>query len=550
MDSFLNIDFILGSQKRKGGSGPVSAPARVVAPVPSPIASGTPKVEDKVEEEQSVIKPSPPVLEKVDESTQTDVASIEVVAIAVPEVESEIIPPAESISAKQSIDTFHSDKSIGDDSADTVEVEAATEPQKDDTKSSERVGESDDGLQISRVDGVGTVVVTQSVAKESDGSDRAEDTPARTGMQPSSEQEHEHEEWETVEVRSRVSRKKGGDKGSNGRFSSLQSYGSKKKNPRTSESRKRIAKRKMVRDILFSVLDSVDEQVRRRKQASDPTPRPVPNAWGTLPSKNKPPPTTGKAGESADTKPPASQRRDGATMRDILMGKQKQSAALAKVSSPQQISKRAFAERVRQRGLVDGAKTTRDKASLISPTAADQNTAPTVPETLSAVSTASAFTETPSAKNIPQTPGLARSESSSSESIGATKPQNNSKQTTKEATPSPPLPTLLSPGNANSATSSVASSLDAPHVVHHNHHSSFLGNENDVGYHLLRVCDRLTRDISQFMKRRDQALQIRRHERGLVLGALQGSLSVSIRRHLLQNTQEQFLSPMTGFSLP
>ena len=212
-------------------------------------------------------------------------------------------------------------------------------------------------------------------------------------------------------------------------------------------------------------------------------------------------------------------------MRDILMGKQ--SASAAQVSSPHQVSQRGYADRVRQRASGEAGKKTRDKPSLVSPTA-DQNTAPTVPETLSAVSTASAFTETPSAKNIPQAPGLGTSESSSSESVGATKPQSNSKQPNKEATPSPPLPTLLSPGNANSATSSVASSLDAPHVVHHNHHSSFLGSESDVGYHLLRVCDRLTRDIAQFMKRRDQALKIRRHERGLVLGALQDSLSVSI----------------------
>ena len=130
-------------------------------------------------------------------------------------------------------------------------------------------------------------------------------------------------------------------------------------------------------------------------------------------------------------------------------------------------------------------------------------------------------------KNLQPRSELARSESSSDGSIEATKHRSNSKQAGKEASPAPPLPTLLSPGNANSATSSVASSLDAPHAVHHNHLSSHPGNENDVGYHLLHVCDRLTRDIGQFMKRREQALTIRHRERRLVLGALQDTLSVS-----------------------
>jgi DNA polymerase sigma len=511
------INFNIDPQKRKGGG--VSAPVSVSAPAPA----ASPEVEDEKDEEKEAVVESPVAVlpvDKVDESTQTDGGSTHVIDIPIPE-ESEIVPAVSIVSDKALTDTVHSDKSIGDE--DTLG--ASSEAQKEDEKSSANAGESEDGLQISKMDGVGTVVVTPSSANESSATDVPERSAPVTSVQPSVGREDDHDEWETVEVRTRGNRKKSGDRGSNGRFSSLQSHGKKNKNPRTSESRKRIAKRKMVRDILYSVLDSVDEQVRRRKQGSEPSPRPIPNAWGTLPAKKKGLPTTDQSSESAGAQPPANQRKDGATMRDVIMGKQ--SANVAKVSNSQQGSQRGYADRVRQRGLAEGAKKTRDKTTLVSPTAADQNTAPTVPETLSAVSTASAITETPSAKNTLQAPGLARSESSSSESIEATKPQSNSKQPSKEVTPSPPLPTLLSPGNANSATSSVASSLDAPHVVHH--HSSFPGNENDVGYHLLRVCDRLTREIAQFMKRRDQALKIRRHERGLVLGALQDSLSVSKR---------------------
>ena len=76
--------------------------------------------------------------------------------------------------------------------------------------------------------------------------------------------------------------------------------------------------------------------------------------------------------------------------------------------------------------------------------------------------------------------------------------------------------------NNNSSSSSVASSLDAPHAGHHGNLTN--PSENDVGYHLLDVCGPLSRDISVFMKRRDDALTVRRHERALVLSALEETL--------------------------
>eukprot|EP00577_Skeletonema_sp_RCC1716_P003799 CAMPEP_0113415740 /NCGR_PEP_ID=MMETSP0013_2-20120614/24738_1 /TAXON_ID=2843 ORGANISM="Skeletonema costatum, Strain 1716" /NCGR_SAMPLE_ID=MMETSP0013_2 /ASSEMBLY_ACC=CAM_ASM_000158 /LENGTH=1634 /DNA_ID=CAMNT_0000302737 /DNA_START=163 /DNA_END=5067 /DNA_ORIENTATION=- /assembly_acc=CAM_ASM_000158 len=79
----------------------------------------------------------------------------------------------------------------------------------------------------------------------------------------------------------------------------------------------------------------------------------------------------------------------------------------------------------------------------------------------------------------------------------------------------PPLDTLLGPGNSCSASSSVASSLDAPHGAR---------PEDDVGYHLLNVCGQLSEEINTFMSRRSLALDVRRRERNAVLGALQDTL--------------------------
>ena len=79
------------------------------------------------------------------------------------------------------------------------------------------------------------------------------------------------------------------------------------------------------------------------------------------------------------------------------------------------------------------------------------------------------------------------------------------------------------PGNRNSATSSVASCLEAPHG---SGDQNSLGKE-DVGYHLLSVCKSLSNGMSTFMGRRSMALDLRRRERGALLTALQDVVSVS-----------------------
>jgi hypothetical protein len=164
---------------------------------------------------------------------------------------------------------------------------------------------------------------------------------------------------------------------------------------------------------------------------------------------------------------------------------------------------------------------------------ADQNTAQTAPETLSGTSantqwsinndsdtTACEAYQQPRPTVEQPTTGDSSSDEIDEDKLRRPKP---APVVEKEGYPSPPLQTLLGPGITNSATSSVASSLDAPHASNHRHHHHHhtVGNENDVGYHLLDVCDRLSKDMDVFMVRRSDALCARRQERGALLSALQ-----------------------------
>lgn len=92
----------------------------------------------------------------------------------------------------------------------------------------------------------------------------------------------------------------------------------------------------------------------------------------------------------------------------------------------------------------------------------------------------------------------------------------------------PPLSTLIGPGNACSATSSVASSLEAPHSSSNRFCQTSSSAKDDVGYHLLNVCGRMSEEITTFMSRRALALDVRRKERNAVLHALGDTLGVSV----------------------
>ena len=139
---------------------------------------------------------------------------------------------------------------------------------------------------------------------------------------------------------------------------------------------------------------------------------------------------------------------------------------------------KALMEERNKRPSSDNKKTEATKITSTKSSLADQNTAQTIPESLSGVS-------------------------------------------------SLPVQTLYGLGNHNSASSSVASSLEAPHATRHKphiHHDSC--KEDDVGYHLLKVCERLSIDMNTFMRRRASALAVRRRERGALLAALQDTVQV------------------------
>ena len=354
----------------------------------------------------------------------------------------------------------------------------------------------------------------------------------------------EHSAWETVEAKNRGNRSRrpcngNGGKSAQGPSTTTGQGGTgTKKNKKSAASRRRNANRKMVREILTSVLDGVDVEVKRRRSQVAMSVANRANPPSRLPGQ----PAIGSSKGSAWQARPM-------TMRDVVLSRLRAEAdiAAAKAQNPRPPKKERpvnnakkepavnNAERTRKKVLGNGDKT---KASVLrnkpkGAWVADQSTAPTVPETLSGIST-SGITDGDVASvsgNTSTEKGTDRSAAidyaSSGDIAVSTSIQQNVEAEKKETSPTPPLQTLPWPATANSATSSVASSLEVPHGRHLHHRHSSLPNENDVGYHLLDVCDRLSRDMDVFMGRRAVALIARRQERGALLAALQDTASVS-----------------------
>lgn len=363
----------------------------------------------------------------------------------------------------------------------------------------------------------------------------------------STKHEDHEDKWETVEIRPR-GRKKGSDKvntrlgsqhiGINGSSNGQQSANFKKKAPRTKETRAKTKTRKMVREILVDVVDDVEEKVRRRRTISRERANVRRNQASFVSGNSNSGHQSKNSSTAAIPQNSNTQQKTGSSLRDILVrGKGNNQNQQSKNPSITKSASFSISERARslmasdsneEKTHVPRRKTALPSHITDSKTAkvlkaaralpADQNTIPTI------ASTNSAFT--PSIANVTsRKPGVAlSSDSSSNESAEAQKPKNIPLDPIKYDSPSPPLPTLLSPGNNNSSSSSVASSLDAPHAGHHGNKSR--QSENDVGCHLLDVCDRLSSEIDVFMERREAALVIRRHERQLVLSALGKTLSL------------------------
>lgn len=162
---------------------------------------------------------------------------------------------------------------------------------------------------------------------------------------------------------------------------------------------------------------------------------------------------------------------------------------------------------------------------------ADQNTASTVPETLSGLSAATLSTlntddvesHTMKREKYLRKAAILRNRSktfvsgsdccddnfsvtSVEEEKGAIRSSKNLRKY-----PTPQIQTPIDTLDTGSAKSSVASSLEEH-------------REDDVGYHLLKSCEKLSEDMNSFMQRRSLALNVKRHERNLLLTALQDTL--------------------------
>jgi hypothetical protein len=339
--------------------------------------------------------------------------------------------------------------------------------------------------------------------------------------------------WETVEVRGRGNRRKlppppppppvalkqssNSMPPSSGVPEPVGNNIKKLKNTRSNPTpRKKSVARKIVREILSSVVDSIDEESRKMKQLRITSPTRAVNSW-----KNGPPGVTQKIVRNEIPVGMTDNIKCETTMRDVVVGKGVDSnassvniAAASTLVHHEEGGKPAMIpNKVSEKEFPETEKPARK---------ADQNTAPTYQDTASSSSNARG----PS-KEEPQNAVDRKSDTCSSDTEEAPQRFEGEAASKLDAvdTLSPPLLTLLSPENANSATSSVASSLEAPHRGRLHHHSDAATDVNDVGYHLLDVCDRLSRDMSLFMSRRALALSARRRERGAILSALQNSVS-------------------------
>lgn len=213
-----------------------------------------------------------------------------------------------------------------------------------------------------------------------------------------------------------------------------------------------------------------------------------------------------------------------------------------------------------KRGREYDMKSKLKNSKSISVSSVDQNTVPTLQETLSGISAATQSSSiayendyqvleneckvdnmtrirkyTPRdgeviGKYVPKDDVLLNSmQDDSSTSSGAANDQEVVCLSSSVKNPAPPLRTLLGISNTNSSSSSVASSLEAPHAIRQkSRRRDSYWKEDDVGCHLLNVCERLSADMNTFMGRRALALKRKRQERASLLATLQDSVQVKV----------------------
>ena len=327
---------------------------------------------------------------------------------------------------------------------------------------------------------------------------------------------------------------------------------------------RRRREQRVVKDVISHILDAVDEEVaRRRKQGtksssdekrrSNNEKRPS-SSNGKQHGQNEQRRKANAGNSSSPSKPLKS-------LRDVVAGST--AAPTKTVAKAQDKSAASTSTNEAQKKTKGGSEPTKGAKikpglsykSVIEPVDQTSKPKPSVSSTLNGTKVAGN-----KAKPIPESNAIVAPTSKVEPTDNSEKPaqaslipDNNSNSmeekrrtsvsVTEDEATSPPLSTLLGP-NSCSASSSVASSLEAPHSSRFRHQTA---TEDDVGFHLLNVCGQLSEEINTFMSRRSVALDIRRRERGAVLSALQDTLGVSVAAAEIMT--QQLCSELNLFAL-
>lgn len=320
------------------------------------------------------------------------------------------------------------------------------------------------------------------------------------------------DEWETVGNRSRGRKKVNDVVNSNGKSHTgessarLDSASDRKKHkienrkPAAAAKRNNKTSRKIAREIIFSVLDGVDDEVNNHSGVP-PTPTPLNSSRS-------------RVGNNVATR----------EMQFSLGWQQNQHARnqaskekkeLGSLETTWRGDVRVQSQQYQPTIIVDTATKKNSPA--------DQSTAPTFQETASSLSTNTdkekkGFLALSKQNRTPVKTQHGRIV------YDLPAPATDLNYSSAHQVKAFPLPRLLNAENANSTTSSVGSSLEAPHGHSHQSASAPI-DDNAVGFHLLDVCDRLSKDMALFMKSRGETVSLRRSERAVILGALQESVS-------------------------
>jgi len=327
-------------------------------------------------------------------------------------------------------------------------------------------------------------------------------------------------------------------------------HGRKTKTKTKGLSRQRISQRRKGKDVVkeivkdnakdieHSILESVDEDIERGLKNTHMQRKERKSRY----SGDRPKKQGGPANPMAKGMSPGRNAR-AASCRDVVMGHiasnppfripaSRPAEGLSHQLSSSNSSTKIKAQHVSQSNVgneeSDAKLKTQKSRSMLS---ADQNTATTVPDTISNLSAT-----TPSTSNTDEHKvQIARRETSGIKCV--TMSNSKSKESTRNShgggdessvsgvgdkrigrsenkvskSTAPLLQTVIGPRDIDSVKSSVASSLEAT-------------REDDVGYHLLKSCEKLSDDMVSFMDRRASALDTKRRERNLLLAALQETL--------------------------